>query len=145
MPLILQSKVFNFQQLCQLTRAQATETWAPASASVPGEYPWTQSTWQGTHSAVHGMKQSPVKQSSTWEEERGRKCQGKEGKRIVWEKQSGSGREERGKSEQERDRNGRNGSMNEPVWLYLFVYSFIFFFWLFSSNCGAIPVLLFPH
>lgn len=39
MPLISQSKVFNFQLLCQLTRAQATEAWASASEPVPGDIP----------------------------------------------------------------------------------------------------------
>lgn len=45
--MISQSKVFNFQLLCQLTRAQATEAWAAASVPAPGEYPWTPNAWQG--------------------------------------------------------------------------------------------------
>ena len=93
MPLISQSKVFNFQLLCQLTRAQATEAWASASEPVPGEYPWTLSAWQGNHSTWNPARSS---KASTWEEETGEKGQRRR-KRRLREKQSGSGGKEGGK------------------------------------------------
>lgn len=83
-PLISQSKAFNFQLLCQLTRAQATEAWARASVPVPGEYPWTLSAWQGTplNSAWHETESCLTKLHLRRGDGRG---SGKRGKRRLRE------------------------------------------------------------
>lgn len=100
MPLIPPSKVFNFHLLCQLTRAQAPNTWAPASVPEPVECPWTLNAWQGRCPAEHGVKplQKPHLREATAEEGKARGS-GTGGKRRL---KCESGGVERGKSELEK-------------------------------------------
>lgn len=128
--LISQSKVFNLQLLCQLTRAQATE-------SRPGEYPWTLSR----EPTQHYMARNPARSSKAppekmRREERAGERKWQESKEIegetVWKWSK------KGKGKRDRE--------YEQTWVTQsgLVFVSTAFFWPFSSD-WAIPALLFSH
>lgn len=113
MPLISQSKVFNFHLLCQLTSAQAPHTGALASGPAPGGFPWMLSAWQGSCSTAHGLE---ALQSSTWERRQERK----------WEERGDWGVRRGKRNKIWRGRCRIYGGMSEPVWPCLYVRSSFF-------------------
>ena len=105
MPLISQSKVFNFQLLCQLTRAQATDTWAPGQCASASRVSLDaerlagnplNSTWHETLEKLHLRRG-----------ERGEKA-GERGRRRLREKRCDSAGAEREKSEREKETETQN-------------------------------------